>query len=252
MCSVEPLSTDLFKLCIRIANQSLLQQVANRDQALAQSLVSTHTILGVQDGEFVSLLEPPEEQAAFVARCRNVGTWPVLAGIPGQRNWMLSSPILLYDYPRVAAESPGDLFDGTEIDELLTLRIRTMTNAEKRAVRADDRARRLLERVEELVPEQLLQLHGTMRSPEPGPGNLKAGDRVRLRPRPGADVFDLALAGKQAMIQAVETDLEGRVFFAVTVDDDPGRDFGLAGKPGHRFFFRPEELERIDVVEGSS
>jgi hypothetical protein len=252
MCSVEPLSTDLLKLSIRIANQSLLQKDADRDQALAQSLTSTHTILGVQDREFVSLLEPPEEQAAFVARCRNIGTWPVLVGNPGQRNWMLSSPILLYDYPRVAGESPGDLFDATEIDELLTLRIRTMTDAEKRAVRADDRARRLLERVEELDSEQLLQLHGTMRSLEPGPSNFKAGDRVRLRPRPGADVFDLALAGKQAMIQAVETDLEGRVFLAVTVDDDPGRDFGLAGKPGHRFFFRAEELERIDAAEGSS
>src|SRR5262249_13690350 len=132
MCSVEPLCTDLFKLCIRIANQSFLPKDVDRDQALAQSLVSTHTILGVQDGEFVSLLEPPQEQGEFVARCRNVGTWPVLAGIPGQRNWMLSSPILLYDYPRVASESPGDLFDATEIDELLTLRIRTMTDAEKR------------------------------------------------------------------------------------------------------------------------
>ena len=244
-CSAEALAENLVKLRVRIDNQSSLEKEVERQQALARSLISTHTILGVREGEFVSLLEPPEAFAGFAAGCRNVGTWPVLVGAAGEKSWLLSSPILLYDYPRVAAESPGDLFDGTEIDELLTLRIQTLTDEEKRALRADKRAGRLLERVEQLAPEQLSQLHGTMRRQS----DLKPGDRVRLRPRAGADVFDLALAGQLATVQKVEVDLEGRVYLAVTVDDDPGRDLGLEGKPGHRFFFRPEELERIEEAD---
>ena len=74
---------------------------------------------------------------------------------------------------------------------------------------------------------------------------LEPGMRVLLRPRGNADVFDLALAGKTAVIVAIEQDLEDRVYVGVVVDDDPGKDFGLAGKPGHRFFFRPEEVERL-------
>jgi len=253
MCSAEPLASNLYKLCIRVANESSLEQEADRDQALSRSLISAHTNLGVVEGEFVSLLEPPDESAGFVGRCRNIGTWPVLVGDPLARNWMLSSPILLYEYPRVPAQSTGDLFDGTEIEELLTLRIRTMTDLEKSALLADHRARQMLERVEQMTPEQLSRLHGTMRSLGARcQTNLKPGDRVRLRPRAGADILDLALAGKAATVQKVETDLEGNLFLAVTVDDDPGRDFGWEGKAGHRFFFRPEELEPIAVTEGGS
>jgi hypothetical protein len=75
---------------------------------------------------------------------------------------------------------------------------------------------------------------------------LKPGDRVLLRPRPGADIIDLALAGKAATIASIEQDYENRIHVAVTIDDDPGRDLGLTGKPGHRFFFSPEELEMIE------
>src|SRR4051812_13819630 len=78
---------------------------------------------------------------------------------------------------------------------------------------------------------------------------LRPGDRVRLRPRPGADIFDLALAGKTATVVAIEQDLENRIHLAVVVDDDPGRDLGQQGKPGHRFYFGPDE---IDILEGST
>ena len=106
-------------------------------------MVSTHTILGTQGGQFVSLLDPPEDWRELAASCRNVGTWPVLVGEEGDYDTLLSSPIILYDYPRVAPESPGDLFDGTEIDEILSLRILTLTEEEKRAAGAmDDRAGR--------------------------------------------------------------------------------------------------------------
>ena len=106
--------------------------------------------------------------AAFrdaAAGCHNVGTWPVLVGEAGERDCMLSSPIILYDYPEIAPESPGDLFDGTEIDEILTLRIMTLTEEEKRAMRGvDERARQILERTETLPVEQLMKMHGAMRS----------------------------------------------------------------------------------------
>jgi hydrogenase maturation protease len=128
------------------------------------TLASTHTILGVREGEFVSLLDPPEALRETAASCRNAGTWPVLVGVEGERNMMLSSPIILYDYPQVAPESGGDLFDATEIDEILTLRIMTLTDVEKREMRgADERARQMLERTETLAPEQLMKLHGAIK-----------------------------------------------------------------------------------------
>src|ERR1044072_4737672 len=129
-----------------------------------RSLVSTHTILAAQGGEFVSLLEPPPALTELAASCRNTGTWPVMVGEEGERDCMLSSPIILYDYPQIAPESAGELFDGTEIDEILTLRIMTLTDEEKREMRGvDERARRILERTETLHPEQMMRLHGEMK-----------------------------------------------------------------------------------------
>jgi len=94
----------------------------------------------------------------------NTGTYPVLVGDEGSRNCLLSSPIILYDYPQIAPESAGDLFDGTEIDEILTLRIMSLTDDEKNEMRnADELARRLLERTESLSPDELMNLHGLMK-----------------------------------------------------------------------------------------
>src|SRR5262249_28942842 len=78
-----------------------------------------------------------------------------------------------------------------------------------------------------------------------GPVELARGDRVRLRPRGNADVFDLALRGKTATIESIEQDYEDRIYLAVTVDDDPGKDLGAEGKPAHRFFFGPDEVEPL-------
>jgi hydrogenase maturation protease len=136
----------------------------SRDEALLRSLVSTHSILTTRRGEFVSLLEPPERWREAAEAGRNVGTWPVLVGEDGQKDTMLSSTIILYDYPQVAPESPGDFFDGTEIDEMLTLRIMTLTDEEKVAMAAvDGRAGALLARTEAMAREHLLGLHGTFR-----------------------------------------------------------------------------------------
>lgn len=158
----------LFKVRVRVQNLVQLDEAAagqlSRDQVLLRSFASAHTALGVLDGKFVSLLEPPEAFREFTSQCQNVGTWPVLVGEAGERDTMLSSPIILYDYPQIAPESPGDLFDGTEIDEILALRILTMTDAEKQEARqSDDRARRMLDRTESLPMEHLMKLHGTLR-----------------------------------------------------------------------------------------
>ncbi|MBV9763549.1 MAG: hypothetical protein JOZ48_01790, partial [Acidobacteriaceae bacterium] len=101
-------------------------------------------------------------------QCQNVGVWPVLVGEPESRDAMLCSPIILYDYPQIAPESAGPLFDGTEIDEILTLRIMTLTEDEKLEIgQGDERTRRILERTEALPPEQLMKMHGALRGLRP-------------------------------------------------------------------------------------
>jgi hydrogenase maturation protease len=138
-----------------------------RDFAVLSALVSAHAILGVHDGQFVSLTDPPDKWRAMAAGCHNVGMWPVLVGDEGAHDIVLSSPIILEDYPRVAPESPCDFFDGGEIDEMLTLRIMTLTDDEKRSMAAVDvRAGALLARTEALAREQLLGLHGKLRPVE--------------------------------------------------------------------------------------
>jgi hydrogenase maturation protease len=164
--SSESVEDGLFKLSARVVNLTPLEDAGrkSRDEAVLRSLASAHTVLRVREGAFVSLLEPPDRWRAIAARCRNEGTWPVLVGEAGQRDTMLSSPIILYDYPQIAPESAGDLFDATEIDEILSLRILTLTDREKRMMAAvDERARALLQRTEALAPGQLLGLHGTVR-----------------------------------------------------------------------------------------
>jgi hypothetical protein len=160
----------LFRLTIRVMNLRSLENRAprNRDELLNYSLVSTHAILFVAQGRFNSLLDPPAELAAETPQCQNSGYWPVLVGDEGERDTMLISPIILYDYPQIAPESAGDLCDGTEIDEILALRILTMTDEEKEEVRnGDDRARQILERTESLPPEHFMKLHGALRSVRP-------------------------------------------------------------------------------------
>jgi hypothetical protein len=166
----ERVGDDLFKVGVNIRNQTPFAGAhhASRENALLSSLVSAHTVLGVQDGKFVSLLAPPERMSELAAGCTNVGTWPVLVGEVGQCNTVLSSPIILYDYPQIAPESAGDLFDGTEIDEILSLRIMTLTDEEKREMsQSDERARQMLERTETLPVEQFIKLHGVLRGLRP-------------------------------------------------------------------------------------
>ncbi|HEX4227946.1 MAG TPA: hypothetical protein VHZ07_04705 [Bryobacteraceae bacterium] len=262
----------IFRLTVRIRNTSRTA-AENRNAALLHSLASAHAVLHIREGQFISQTDPPLELQHAVAACQNTGVWPVLAGDAGARNTMLGSPIILYDYPEVAPESKGDLFDATEIDEILILRILTLTDEEKEEVRrSDERARRILERLESNSPEHLIELHGTIRGMRQRQADawsawdtldgapvgtasvlgveLKKGDRVRLRPRKRADIFDTLLEDKIAIIEAVEEDLERNIHFAVVLEDDPGRDLGEIRQAGHRFFFSQEEVEPVDVKRG--
>ena len=167
--AAEQVNTHIFKLSVQIENTTPgTDTLTNRrDIVLLQSFVSTHTILQIRQGSFISLLEPAEEAQSFVKECQNVRTWPVLVGNEGERNTMLSSPIILYDYPQIAPESPGALFDGSEIDEILSLRIITLSDDEKEQMRQDERTREILERTEALTPEQFMKMHGTIRDLRP-------------------------------------------------------------------------------------
>jgi hypothetical protein len=235
LISAAPAGDSVFKLCVRIENETADGAAEQLD---GHTMFSTHAVLGVIAGRFLSLIDPPDDMRQTAESCSNRGAWPVLVGDRDRHDMILAAPIILYDFPQIAPESPGNLFDGTEIDELLTLRILTLSEAEKQAMKRDDRTRIILERAERLPPDQMLALHGTMRQAQ-----IKPGDRVRLRPRGRADIFDVALTGMLATIAGIEQDLEGRVYYIVTLDSDPGQDLGIAGKPGHRFFFFREELE---------
>jgi hypothetical protein len=164
---------------------------AGRHLALRHSLIAAHTVLAVTDGEFISLLDPPEWAKPAVESCRNERTWPVMVGESGRRDVLLISPIILYDYPQIAPESAGDLFDGTEIDEILTLRTMTLTDEEKAEARAtDERARALMDRVDSMPPEMLDKLHGAIRYLGETPGISKEPDPIETITTPGTPWWD--------------------------------------------------------------
>jgi hypothetical protein len=267
LLQVKEVKPDLFKVTVQILNHTPVPEpeLENQEAVLLRTLASTHTILHAEEGEFVSLMDPPGSLRELAAACKNQGTWPVLVGDEetADRSTMLSSPIILYDYPKIAPESPGELFDGTEIDEILTLRVMTMTDAEKEEMRrSDPRASRILDRTESLPEDQLLKLHGVVRElrsfDEDFFGNdrrleeaelngvvLRPGDRVKIKPKSRADIMDIALAGRIATIEAIEQDAESRIHFALVLDDDPGKDLGFMRQPGHRFFYTLDEVEPV-------
>ncbi len=192
------------RLRVRVENTTAAAgPLAVRQDGLRCALIAAHSLIEVPGGRFVSMTDPPQWAAAEVAACVNTGTWPVLAGPPGGQDLVLSSPVILYDHPEIAAESDGEMFDATEIDEILTLRTLTLTEAEKQQARATDpRAAGLIDRVDGMPAEMLERLHGAIRylpaaPQQPGvPGGNAAADgwpaQVTDRPAvpwwdPGAD-----------------------------------------------------------------
>ncbi|MER6071696.1 hypothetical protein ABT187_23165 [Streptomyces sp. NPDC001817] len=275
----EPLAPELYRLRVRTENTGeATDPRAPRTEALRQALLATHSLVGGDGLEFASLIDPPAGLAQQARGCRNAFTFPVLAGPPQQGTTgavLLSAPIILPDWPQVAPESPGDLHDAAEIDEILTLRTMLLTDEEKAEARATDpRAAEILDRVETMPPEVFARLHGTIRSLVPArtrsgaerPARWREGDddglspatdtvlvagvpvgggsRVRLRPRVrGTDAQDMFLAGRTAQVAAVFHDVDGSVHLAVTVDDDPAAE--LHDWYGRFHYFRPDEVEPL-------
>ena len=245
-----------------------------RDEAMRRSLVAVHTLLHSDDARFISLLEPPEFARAAVDACTNEGTFPVLIGDPDDPTTVLSSPIILYDHPAVAAESPGDMCDATEIDEILALRILTLTDDEKRLARSTDpRAAAIVDRIEGFSPDVFASLHGEMRAIGDGAAapdvlpwwepavdaevnpwedviviagvSVSKGSKVRLQPGRAAgrrtDAQDLFLVGRAATVEGVFFDVDGEQHVAVTLDDDLAAD--LHQEKGRFMYFHPDEVE---------
>ncbi|WAM17638.1 hypothetical protein [Rhodococcus sp. JS3073] len=158
----------LNRVRVSVENTTTAQDVAgwDKDSAIRQSLIGAHLILAAENTEFVSLLEPPSEAAQLAGTCAHERCYPVLAGLPGETDLVLVSPIILYDHPEVAEQSDGALFDATEIDEILTLRVMTLTEEEKRQARATDPlAAQIIDRCEQMSPATLAQMHGILRDP---------------------------------------------------------------------------------------
>jgi hypothetical protein len=263
------------RLQVRVDNLSTTDPVPpHRDAALPTALVAAHIIIGVQGGEFISMTDPPEWAKAEVETCQNIGCWPVLAGPDGGRQVMLSTPIILYDHPGLAPESPGELYDGTEIDEILSLRTLALSDDEKQQARATDpRAAALIDRVEALDAADYDRMHGTIRTAR-GPYSEVAHDKsvpwwdpaadASVSPdtdaitvagqrisrgslvtlRPGVrrtDAQDMFLAGRAARVEAVLFDVEDTPYLAVSLSDDPDED--LRAMHGRFLYFAPDEIE---------
>lgn len=272
----------LRRVSVRVANVG--GAATGKADAIARSMIGTHLIAEAVGGRFVSLLEPPREAAAAVSRCEQHRCFPVLAGPPGSQDMVLISPIILYDHPEVAEQSNTALFDCTEIDEILTLRVMTMTDAEKAQARATDpRAARIIDQCDAMSPDAMARLHGVLRDPhtpahspttaaglvpevpdgidwwDPLADNavrpeidavlvngirVARGSRVRLRPRRNADAQDIFVAGKTARVTSVHEDVEGNKHLGVVVDDDPAAD--LHDWYGRYLYFAPDEVEPLE------
>ena len=247
---------DLLRLTVAVTNEHP-DAVTSKDEAIRHSLLGAHLLLEAHDATFVSMQDPPEFAAAAAARCHQERCWPVLAG---SGTVLLGAPIILYDNPALAAQSPGALFDATEIDEILTLRVMTMTDEEKAEARATDpRARAIVDRCDALSPGELQQLHGTRlddspwwdpATDEPGPDSVLIngvrvgkGSLVRVHPNRRADAQDLFFAGQVARVTAVVSDVDGGTHVALVLVDDPAAD--LHDWYGRYLYFAPDELEPI-------
>jgi hypothetical protein len=267
---------ELLRLTFEVSNTAA--PAADKDEAIAVSLIGTHVLAEITNGQFVSLLEPPATAADAAAKCGQHRCFPVLAGPPGDHGLALVSPIILYDHPEIAEQSEGALYDSTEIDEILTLRVMTMTDEEKTQARATDPlAAQIIDRCDSMSPEAILNLHGVLRNPradgtalipeipagvdwwDPSADTavnpeidavlvngvpVSRGSRVRLRPTRRADAQDLFFAGKVARVTSVHETVDGDQHVGVVLEDDPAAD--LHDWYGRYLYFSPDEVEPLN------
>ncbi|MEP7113602.1 MAG: hypothetical protein ABI862_10080 [Ilumatobacteraceae bacterium] len=253
----------------------------DRDTVMRRSLIAVHTLLAIDDGSFISLLEPAAFAEKAVAGCTSEGTFPVMIGSTTTNDVMLSSPIILYDFPAIAPESAGDFCDSTEIDEILALRVMTLTDEEKAEARGTDpRAAAIIDRCDDMPAEIWSRLHGAVRSLRPidtatpaiddctsaqtvpwwdpgtdssfdpftdtmriGDVEIGSGSHVRLKPSRRADAHDLFYAGRLATVKGVFNDVDGAQHVAVALDDDPAAD--MLEWQGRFLYFHPDEIEIV-------
>jgi hypothetical protein len=279
--AVEPFNGPypLVKLRVRIENHTPWDRPDGpREEAMRGSLLAAHSLLGVTAGKFVSLLDPPWWASRAVEECANLHTFPVLVGAE-REDVVLSSPIILYDRPAIAPESAGELFDGLENDEILTLRTMTLTDEEKRQARGTDpRAAALIDRIDNLPPEILERLHGAIRElrsvtepaadtaatpwwdpgaevpTDPDNDTVRIGDLavgrgwlVRLHPSVAqrrADAQDMFLEGRTAVVDHLRFDVDGQTYLAVNLSDDENADLHAA--TGRFLYFSPDEVQPLE------
>ena len=257
-----------YEVILRVENRTVVSSGLDRAGALRRSLISTHPILTVEGGRFISPLEQP---------CGSVNTFPVLAR--DDDSAVVGAAIVLPDHPQIAPESQGGLFDSTEIEEALLLHTRVLTGAERAQIAGDDPAvRAMLARADAVDARDILALHGRVTvsdpAPEPAPRpretpappsppedlpdpragdesaevggrRLRRGGTVVIRPGPGADVQARMLDGRSATLERIFTAYDGRVHLGVTIDDDPGQQ--LMRETGRYLYFFAEEVEVIDA-----
>ncbi len=255
----------------------------SRDEAARYSFVGTHLLMTVRGTSLVSLLDGPAWASTDTASCAQHRCWPVMIAADDGSDAVLVSPIVLGDYPAIAPESAGDLFDATEIDEILTLRVMTMTEGEKAEARGTDpRAAAILARCDSMSDDAMGRLHGARRDVDPdsderlgpvyddvpwwdegqdaraepeqdhvmvGEVAVRKGSRVRLRPSRRADAQDMFLAGRPALVTRVYFDVDGDTHVAVTLEDDPAGD--LYGATGRFYYFAPDELDPLPARQVS-
>ena len=253
--TARPLGEHHWEVCLRVENRTLVSSGLDRAGALARSLISTHPVVQVTGGRFLSPLERP---------CPSVNTFPVLA--TPHDDVVIGAAIVLPDHPEIAPESRGGLFDSTEIEEALLLHVQALSDSERREIEQQDPAvREMIERAAAATPEEIVALHGrvTIRDPRtdeppaepPGLTDPRAGEEIAevdgvtfrrgegvvIRPGADADLHARMLDGRTATIERIFTDYDGRTHLGVTIDDDPGQE--LMRETGRYLFFFAEEVE---------
>ena len=249
---VEEVEPELRRVTLRIENRTPFAG-GTRAEALEHALLSTHPLLRVRGGTFVSPLESPS--------CTNVNTWPVLAA--DDDSAILGAAIVLPDHPQLAPESRGNLFDNTEIEEALLLHVHALSDAEREEIATGDPAvREMVERALTSTPDEIMRLHGMMRPAEQPPvpprpreapatereatidgRRFRLGDRLVVRLPDRIDTYDRMLDGRTVTLERIYVDYDDRIHFGVTIDDDPGQE--LMRETGRFHFFFANEIELI-------